>query len=210
MIDRQPSRLCVIPARDAPVAVIIRRGPSDWFHLILWETRRDVFTCGAWFHGRLYPERCDLSPDGRLFVYFAFQGSRVGTAFTSSWTAVSRPPWLHALALWPWETTHGGGGRFLEDRRLVLHSGMPVEPHPEFRPTNLQVECGGASYHASAEVVPEADWSGYDQRGNVVFARHGRLFRRCKSRKSTDVELADFNSLSPDPKPAPDWAKRPL
>jgi hypothetical protein len=80
-VQQAKCRLFVIPARDKPGAIIIRRGPSAWYHLILWETRRknrDLFTNGAWFRGRIYPEKCDLSPDGNLFVYFAFQGSRGG------------------------------------------------------------------------------------------------------------------------------------
>ena len=70
---RTTARLFVIPARDVAKAVIIRRGPSAWHHLIAWDTKRDVFEHGAWFRGRIYPERCDLSPDGELFLYFALQ-----------------------------------------------------------------------------------------------------------------------------------------
>src|SRR5262245_16351464 len=116
-MPRAKCQLFVIPARDKPVAIIIRRGPSAWYHLILWETRRknrDLFTHGAWFRGRIFPEKCDLSPDGNLFVYFAFQGSRRGTVYQDSYTAVSRPPWLYAVALWPHGGTYGGGGRFLD------------------------------------------------------------------------------------------------
>ena len=34
------ARLFVITARDEPTAVILRRGPSDWYHVIQWHTRR--------------------------------------------------------------------------------------------------------------------------------------------------------------------------
>src|SRR5262249_44616225 len=73
---RPPCRLHVLLAREAPVAVILRRGPSAWYQVILWRTDRDTFEDGAWFKGRLYEERCDLSPDGELLLYFALQGSR--------------------------------------------------------------------------------------------------------------------------------------
>ena len=63
-------KLHVITARDEPIAVILRRGPSAWYHLILWQTRRDTFSNGAWFKGHIYEDKCDLSPDGSLFVYF--------------------------------------------------------------------------------------------------------------------------------------------
>ena len=60
-------RLFVIMAARAPLAVIIRRGPASWVQLVLWDTKRDRFTPGSWFRGRIYEEKCDLSPDGELF-----------------------------------------------------------------------------------------------------------------------------------------------
>ena len=92
MPARPPCRLFVIPAREADVALILRRGPASWYHLILWHTDTDTFDHGAWFRGRIYEERCDLSPDGQLFVYFALQGRKWGSEYKGSWTAVSRPP----------------------------------------------------------------------------------------------------------------------
>src|ERR1700722_1113868 len=83
-------RLFVIPARDVPVALILRRGPSQWSHVVRWNTTDDTFDHGAWIKGRIYEEKCDISPDGRFFVYFIHQGSRFGTRFTHAWTAVSR------------------------------------------------------------------------------------------------------------------------
>src|SRR5262249_32290941 len=124
-------RLFVIMARVAHVAVVVRRGPAAWARLSLWNTDRDDFIPGAWFRGRIYENKCDLSPDGELFVYAAFQGRRAGTTYTKSWTAVSRPPWLHALVLWPMGTTYGGGGRFIDHRRLVLRGAGKAHPdHP--------------------------------------------------------------------------------
>ena len=63
-----PCRLFVIVARAAPRAVVFRRGPSEWYQVIAWDTARDVFSDGAWFKGRIYENRCDLSPDGRLLA----------------------------------------------------------------------------------------------------------------------------------------------
>jgi hypothetical protein len=124
------AKLFVIQARDEPIAIILRRGPSDWYHLIEWHTRRDAFVHGAWFKGRIYSEKCDLSPDGRPLLYFALKGSRGDTEFTHAWTAVSRPPWLAALVVWPHGTTYGGGGRFLDNRTLILRGSSGT--HPSF------------------------------------------------------------------------------
>lgn len=202
-------RLFVIPARDAPVAVVFRRGPSDWYQVIRWRTDDDTFDDGAWFHGRLYESKCDLSPDGELLVVAAFQGSRLGTAYTDSWTAVSRAPWLHALALWPIGTTYGGGGRFTAKRALTLRVGAPqlLRTHADHPADGLEVTAGSPPRHASTGEVPGADWAGRDLAGAVIFARAGRLYRR---RGEVDVTVCDLNDRRPAPAPPPDWAKEPL
>ena len=203
-------RLSVLFARSAPVAAILRRGPSRWTQIIAWDTDRDTFTDGAWFKGRIYEEKCDLSPDGRLLLYFVHAGrSRPG--YTDSWTGVSRLPWLFALGLWPWGTTYGGGGRFVDDRQLVLRTGMPIAPHPDHPALGLHVSTLGRGEslgtHASTGETG-TDWSGVDPRGRLVLARGGKLLRR--SAKGVDVELADFDGRVPDPVPAPEWARVPL
>jgi hypothetical protein len=199
-------RLFVIMAQRSPRAVILRRGPTHWYHLIRWNTDKDELEHGAWFRARIYEERCDLSPDGELFVYFALQGSRWRTAYQGAWTAVSRAPWLHALGLWPEGSTWGGGGRFVGDRELVLRSGA-LKVHPDHPARGLKLVQGECPRHASDGAIEGAGWSGRDQGGHIVFTRDGKLFRRTASR---DVELADFNDLKPDPQEAPEWAKRGL
>jgi hypothetical protein len=210
MSQETSCRLFVILASDKPTAVILRRGPSKWYHLIRWHMDRETFEPGAWFHGRIYEDKCDLSPNGELMVYFCHGGSsRLG--YTDSWTAVSRAPWLHALALWPWGEkfgTYGGGGRFVGNRRLVLHINMPVETHPKHPAYGLAIIQGNMEYNRSTAEVDNADWSGRDHAGRLIFCRNGKLFRRDKG--GNDYEVADFNALRPDPKPAPDWGKAPL
>jgi hypothetical protein len=205
------ARLFVIPARDAPVAVILRRGPSRWYHVIRWDTQHDQFTHGAWIKGRIYEEKCDVSPDGSLLVYFVHQGSRVGTEFSDSWTAVSRLPWLRALALWPQNTTYGGGGRFVGPRQLVLRPvwyDLHPRTHPDFPHHGLEVVVdASAELHQSENIVHESNWSGYDQKRRVIYTKAGCLYRR---ENEGDRMIADFSLLKPDPQPAPDWAKRPL
>jgi hypothetical protein len=202
---KPPPRLFVILAQNAPAAVVLRRGPAAWVQLVSWDTRRDAFTHGAWFRGRIYERKCDLSPDGQLFVYAAFKGNRLRTAFTDSWTAVSRPPWLHALALWPMGTTYGGGGRFVGDRRLVLRGARAT--HPEQPCEGLEIVDGEAPLQRSTDEVEGADWSGRAQRNRLVYASKGRLFARTGGR---DIELADLTTQQPDPEPAPEWATVPL
>jgi hypothetical protein len=58
----------ILLARQASVGVVIRRGPTEWWRVTRWDTLRDRFEGGQWFRGRMYPEKCDLSPDGKLFL----------------------------------------------------------------------------------------------------------------------------------------------
>jgi hypothetical protein len=129
----------VLLARKAPVGVVIRRGPSKWWHLTLWDTRQDRFTRGQWFHGSMYPHKCDLAPDGKLFSYFVgkFRRTEEDRGYDSTWLAVSRPPYFTALALWPVGGTWEGHTMFLDDGSF--HAGTLKDHHPDHPPGPLRV-----------------------------------------------------------------------
>lgn len=122
-----PESLCtlsVLLASDAPEAVILRRGPSPWVQCICWNTRKDTITLGQWFHGKIFGRRCDLSPDGSLLIYFAQKitgRTLADREYTSTSTAISRPPFLTALALWPKGDSWHGGGLFDTNRTVYLN-----------------------------------------------------------------------------------------
>lgn len=201
-------RLFVIFAKEAHVAAIFARRPTHWFHVIRWDTSNDTFESGAWIRGRLYPERCDLSPDGELLVYFAHQGRRRRTSYTSAWTGVSRMPWLHALGLWPQGHTWGGGGYFVANRCVSLATGRQYIAHPDHIPHGLDVFYGGGEHQSSSNEVAGAEWSGRDQNKRLVFTANGKLYWQ-RDDQTVQV-LADFNGDKPDPREAPEWAKRQL
>jgi hypothetical protein len=134
----------VLLARQASVGVILRRGPTQWWRVTLWEMRRDGFERGQWFRGRIYPDKCDVSPDGKLFIYFAgkFRPRAVAKGYGRTWTAVSRPPYLTALALWPIGDTWGGHGVFFDDRTVLVATSSPsfgAKYHPDHPPGPLRV-----------------------------------------------------------------------
>jgi hypothetical protein len=63
--------------------------------------------------------------------------------YTCTWTAVSRPPYLTALALWPLGYCGRGGGLFLSQREMWLnHGDEGDEPHPEHVPQGRTVTLG--------------------------------------------------------------------
>jgi hypothetical protein len=127
--ESTPCRLYVYPARDAPVAAVLRRGPSAWTRLSLWHTDTDEIEHGQWFAARVYERRCDLSPDGRLFAYFARKEGRrtMADAGADSWIAVSRPPWFTALALWAIGSTWCAGAYF-DDAHTLFAAHIESPP----------------------------------------------------------------------------------
>jgi hypothetical protein len=114
------ARLHVFLARDAPVGVVLRRGPAAWARLSLWHTDTDLFEHGQWLRGRVFERRCDVSADGSLFVAFI----RTNAARlrpdqrADTWIAISRPPYFTALALWWVGGTYCTGGLFPERRSV--------------------------------------------------------------------------------------------
>jgi len=144
-----PCRLSVFLARGAPTAVVLRRGPSAWAHQSIWNRLDDSVQHGQWFRGRVYGRRCDVSPDGRLFVYFAAKHGRPEPELGEAWTAVSRPPYFTALTLWENVGSWYGGGFFQTDRALLLDATCTLEPHGDFPKPKVKV----------ASVAPEtAPW----------------------------------------------------
>jgi hypothetical protein len=111
--------LFALLARAARTAVVFRRGPSKQVALIKWNLSDDTFEVGQWLKGRVYERRSDLSPSGSRLIYFAGNWKPP----LRTWTAVSRPPYLTALALWPKGDTWGGGGLFESEDVIALHHG---------------------------------------------------------------------------------------
>ena len=142
----------VLLAKQASVGVILRRGPTKWWHVTLWDTRTDQFQSGQWFHGQMYPDKCDVSPDGKLFIYFAGKFGQWDVAKT--WTSVSRPPYLTALALWPIGNTWGGHGIFVDNRTVGVATS--AVHHPDHPPGPLHV-----LEYSSVNAVPywQTGWS---------------------------------------------------
>ena len=118
-------RLFGIQATKASVVAVLRRGPSDWSQVSRWDPEAGTFERGSWIHANIYPQRCDLSPDGRWLTYFTLKaGAR--WSIGSTYIAVSRLPWLTALAAWGTCGTWTHGLHF-EDNRRVWEVDAPGE-----------------------------------------------------------------------------------
>jgi hypothetical protein len=117
-----PARIHVLLARNARVGLVIRRGPSKSVATLLWNRRTDEFQLGQWMRGRIYERRCDLSPDGKRFLYFAMNGKWESEAL-GSWTAISHAPYLKALAMLPKGDCWNGGGLWTGNCTYWLNDG---------------------------------------------------------------------------------------
>ena len=106
-------RVFGLTARDADVVAVVRRGPSAWCALGRWEPGTGAYEQGAWLRGTLYPQRCDVSPDGRLFCAFVLDAD---ADWPAGWTyvSVSRLPWLRSLVAWGTSGTWTRGLHFTD------------------------------------------------------------------------------------------------
>lgn len=126
MARTPPPRLHLLLAQEAPVGVIIRRGPTRRWTTFGWDVRSDRITTGDVLHGGMAPEICDLSPDGRHLLYFANYAHLPGVpGFDRAdspfiWTALSRAPGLVPLGAWPRNDSWSGGGYFVSETEAVL------------------------------------------------------------------------------------------
>jgi hypothetical protein len=107
-------RVFGIGATAADVVAVLRRGPSGWSHVGRWDIAARRYEPGSWLHGTLYPQRCDLSADGRYLCYFVLKGDSTWE-LGATYVAVSRLPWLTALAAWRTPGTWTGGAHFVAD-----------------------------------------------------------------------------------------------
>jgi hypothetical protein len=170
---RRHLSLYAILARDAPRAVIFRRGPSKQVLLLAWNLDDDTFEEGQWLKGRIYERRCDLSPDGRYLLYFAANWKEP----YQSWTAISRPPFLTALALWPKGDAWGGGGHFASNKHILLNH----------RPEHMQL-AEDYKLLRSWKVEPLGEHSG---RGEDDPIWSSRLLRDGWTRRSNETKRTD-------------------
>jgi hypothetical protein len=155
-------RLFVYLARRAPVAVVLRRGPTDWARLSIWHTDTDRIEHGQWIKGRVYERRSDLSADGTLFAAFVRQsGNRNRGADT--WIALSRPPFFTALAVWFVGGTYHTGAFFPADDELWLGFMKEAPPDVGVKPPSLRI--------APPQPIPYIDGTGEWTERTVHFNR---------------------------------------
>jgi hypothetical protein len=116
-----PARLDVLLAPKARKAVVLRRGPAKLVCTVGWNLTNDTFQLGQWMKGRIHAFCCDLSPDGKYFVYYVMKGHNFQGDY--DWTAISRTPYLKAISRWKQSAGLPGGGLFLTENKYWLNNG---------------------------------------------------------------------------------------
>jgi hypothetical protein len=169
-------------AQRAPIAVIYRRGPSDWFQVLKWDLQTGLVEPGAWVHGQVYARRCDLSPDGQLIFTMLMKATTQQNVFG----VVSRPPWLFPLESWDLGDTWSRGYQFVDDpRRTRTRRARPRRPPElvEARPEQFSRErCRG--WCESAQSPPRDTKDIWDEARRAMVEKpqpgngtHGLLLR---------------------------------
>jgi hypothetical protein len=116
-------RLFCIPATESSAVAVLRRGPSDWCHVGRWDPVAGTWASGSWIRATLYPQRCDVSPDGRWLVAFMLKAAARWES-GSTYISVSRLPWLTSLAAWATD------GTWTRGLAIVSKGTAAVPPNP--------------------------------------------------------------------------------
>jgi hypothetical protein len=161
--------------------VIIRRKPSKCFHIISWDTGNDDLVHGSWFRGKIFPEDCDLSWDGRWMVYLAIGANG------ATWSGICQPPWLRTSADVRNVGPVGGGGVFPDERTLRSNDRLWDRSLREFSnskdiPFTIEhLESTGETFPVLARRLARDGWKrgGPLRRDRVVFLKdepHSTLY----------------------------------
>jgi len=186
MNDKPAPRIYCIPATEAPVVAVFSRGPTDWSHVGRWDLTKRCYEPGAWLRGRVFPRRCDLSPDGRWLCYFAHKRG-ASWEHGEAYVALSKLPWLTALHAFGTCGTWTRGYHFTSDpdhddaedvKDLPLPYGLRSIPVVQFANERRR------GWEETPDSPPRAPDDVWDQRRNARMQKlqpEGELLLRVES-----------------------------
>jgi hypothetical protein len=186
-------RVFGIAAAGADVVAVLWRGPSGWCHVGRWDIAARRYQPGSWQHGTLYPQRCDLSADGRYLCYFAFKGNST-RELGDIYIAVSRLPWLTALAAWRTPGTWTRGAHFTTAPVRGSWSAAATPPTGACRSTTAPVRAARRTRRSGPEHLGEVQWADWARNGELLTATaDGRL----QIRDRVNLQVAWEHDLAP-------------
>lgn len=196
-------RLTLVQAQSADVAVVFRRGPTEWCAVLRWDTVTGDIDVGAWFKGRFLS--ADLSHDGR---YLSTQLMKGGSVFD----VISIAPWLHPLHSIEmdssWESCFIFLGPDDPPRNEEIHLG-PSRAKPSVRLAQRWTPPPKAPGPPAHLLPADLQWAAMTPGGRVVMAGESGKLQLAEIRGGDHLKvLSDFDtaSLTPDPQPPPQHA----
>ena len=168
MTGKVPPRIYCIPATGAPIVAVFQRGPTNWSHVGRWDLAQRHYEPGAWLRGRIFPRRCDLSPDGRLLCYFAHKPGATWK-HGDAYVALSKLPWLTALHAFGTCGTWTRGYRFTADKDCENPADAAL-PFPFGLRSNGAVQFENErqrGWQEAADSPPRDPADAWDQRRNA-------------------------------------------
>lgn len=159
MTSTPHARIFFIIARKANKAVVLRRGPTQWTQMITWDLENDALTYGQWLRKKVRSGQCDLSPEGRYFIYLIDRYEQ-----GNSRTVICKPPYWSALTAWEHSDPlfGSGGGLFTGGHSVLLNWHHPLNAHTSW-PAPPQLHVGyfrapGEYNLAKGHITPLLDY----------------------------------------------------
>lgn len=117
-------------SKQNKIVFLYRRSNKVTYLVLLnYQPGKESIQIGSRFYGRIYPNRCDIAPDGSYFLYFAMgKSQKQYNKKLYCWTGICIPPYINAKMLFAHNDTWGGGGRFIDDETIFIKRGM----YPQF------------------------------------------------------------------------------
>lgn len=132
------ARLYLFAALKADKVLILRRKPSQVFHLMVWDLQSDEIEHGSWLlKGKLSPLRGDLSPDGDWMCSFVTDPE--GTTYNR----ISRPPDLAPVVQIKHPGSYFGGGYFTDSKHLRCNGWHANDRELPFKLKSYEGQYGG-------------------------------------------------------------------
>lgn len=130
-----PARVWVMLSGDPRRNIVLRRGPTAQVAAFNWDRTSNRITLGQWLKGRVFFTRCDISPDGEHWAYFAMGRS------ASTYTVVAKTPFMTALDFFEGCGTWDRGAAFLGNGEYAVYCSL--DGPKNYRTSGLRVAAQG-------------------------------------------------------------------
>lgn len=199
-----PAKLIGYFAKDAPVCIILRRGPMRRTLMIKWRTDTDEFEIGQWINGGV--TKFTMTKTGShaaISVVGAPHRNLAGQDDKGAYHIICRPPYFSALVVK--SNQSGTDFAFTGGNRIVGSLKDAEVRAPDMCPFWKSTIVHERLFPFTKNVINAVSGSshGQDQRGREIVFEEGRIY---VVEDGTPRLLLDTNSLKFDLVEPPAWA----